>query len=147
MTKCLGKGERGSLQWTGILSQGSSNTPSSFMWQEVEQAVIGWNPFGLSPELIMKVDENNCFMFAGMILVGIDDEKGPQLYKTDPAGYYCGFKGCSVGVKQTEANSFLEKKIKKKHAWTQSETIEASILWSMQKVSSFDLEICTNIFQ
>ena len=62
----------------------------------------------------------------GMILVGIDEEKGPQLYKTDPAGYYCGFKGCSVGVKQTEANSFLEKKIKKKHAWTQSETIEVS---------------------
>lgn len=61
---------------------------------------------------------------AGMILIGIDDEKGPQLYKTDPAGYYCGFKGCSVGVKQTEANSFLEKKVKKKHAWTQSETIE-----------------------
>lgn len=65
-----------------------------------------------------------CNIFLGMILVGIDDEKGPQLYKTDPAGYYCGFKGCSVGVKQTEANSFLEKKIKKKHAWTQSETIE-----------------------
>ena len=65
----------------------------------------------------------------GMILVGIDEEKGPQLYKTDPAGYYCGFKGCSVGVKQTEANSFLEKKIKKKHAWTQSETIEVSILY------------------
>ena len=67
-----------------------------------------------------------CNFFLGMILVGIDDEKGPQLYKTDPAGYYCGFKGCSVGVKQTEANSFLEKKIKKKHAWTQSETIEVS---------------------
>lgn len=72
----------------------------------------------------------HCFVwsniFPGMILVGIDEEKGPQLYKTDPAGYYCGFKGCSVGVKQTEANSFLEKKIKKKHAWTQSETIEVS---------------------
>ena len=72
----------------------------------------------------------HCFVWfniiSGMILVGIDEEKGPQLYKTDPAGYYCGFKGCSVGVKQTEANSFLEKKIKKKHAWTQSETIEVS---------------------
>ena len=67
-----------------------------------------------------------CNIIPGMILVGIDEEKGPQLYKTDPAGYYCGFKGCSVGVKQTEANSFLEKKIKKKHAWTQSETIEVS---------------------
>lgn len=70
---------------------------------------------------------NNNFiiiLLSGMILIGIDEEKGPQLYKTDPAGYYCGFKGCSVGIKQTEANSFLEKKIKKKHAWTQSETIE-----------------------
>ena len=66
------------------------------------------------------------FFFSGMILIGIDDEKGPQLYKTDPAGYFCGFKGCSVGIKQTEANSFLEKKIKKKHAWTQSETIEVN---------------------
>ena len=65
-----------------------------------------------------------------MILIGIDDEKGPQLYKTDPAGYYCGFKGCSVGIKQTEANSFLEKKIKKKHAWTQSETIEVKQIQS-----------------
>jgi len=66
----------------------------------------------------------------GMILIGIDDERGPQLYKTDPAGYYCGFKGCSVGIKQTEANSFLEKKIKKKHAWTQSETIEVKLQYS-----------------
>ncbi|EDO48587.1 predicted protein [Nematostella vectensis] len=63
----------------------------------------------------------------GMILIGIDEEKGPQLYKTDPAGYFCGFKACSVGVKQTEANSFLEKKVKKKHAWTFNETVETAI--------------------
>lgn len=75
--------------------------------------------------------------FPGMILVGIDEEKGPQLYKTDPAGYYCGFKGCSVGVKQTEANSFLEKKIKKKHAWTQSETIEVSTVLQFIVITLF----------
>ncbi|XP_031558446.1 proteasome subunit alpha type-6-like [Actinia tenebrosa] len=63
----------------------------------------------------------------GMILIGIDEETGPQLFKTDPAGYYCGFKACSIGAKQTEANSFLEKKIKKKQARTFSETIETAI--------------------
>ena len=26
------------------------------------------------------------------ILAGIDDERGPLLYKVDPAGYYVGYK-------------------------------------------------------
>jgi 20S proteasome alpha/beta subunit len=60
------------------------------------------------------------------MLIGIDDELGPQLYKTDPAGYYSGFKACAVGVKQTEANSFFEKKMKKKPNWTEDETIQVS---------------------
>lgn len=60
-----------------------------------------------------------------MIVVGVDEELGPQLYKCDPAGYYCGFKATAAGVKQTEASSFLEKKLKKKLDWTYKETIEA----------------------
>lgn len=86
-----------------------------------------WEYYSVRPKSVSMIKTLTFFIvsyLAGMILIGIDDEKGPQLYKTDPAGYYCGFKGCSVGVKQTEANSFLEKKVKKKHAWTQSETIE-----------------------
>jgi 20S proteasome subunit alpha 1 len=27
-----------------------------------------------------------------MILIGMDDERGPQLFKCDPAGYYAGYK-------------------------------------------------------
>lgn len=64
------------------------------------------------------------FLPAGMIVVGLDEETGPQLYKCDPAGYYCGFKATAAGVKQTEATSFLEKKIKKKLDWTYEQTIE-----------------------
>jgi len=59
-----------------------------------------------------------------MILIGIDEEHGAKVYKCDPAGYYCGFKATASGVKQTEATSFLEKKVKKKLDWTFEQTIE-----------------------
>ena len=50
-----------------------------------------------------------------MILVGWDEEfDTPQLYKTDPSGFFCGFRACSAGVKMTEANNYLEKKLRKK---------------------------------
>lgn len=61
-----------------------------------------------------------------MIVVGVDEECGPQVYKCDPAGYYCGFKATAAGVKQTEATSFLEKKVKKKLDWTFEQTIEVA---------------------
>jgi len=47
-----------------------------------------------------------------MILIGIDDEDGPQLFKCDPAGSYAGFKATCAGHKEQEARNFLEKKFK-----------------------------------
>ncbi len=65
--------------------------------------------------------------FPGMIVIGVDEELGPQVYKCDPAGYYCGFKATAAGVKQTEATSFLEKKAKKKLDWTFEQTVEVQL--------------------
>lgn len=65
-----------------------------------------------------------------MMLIGWDDEfDKPMLYKCDPAGYYCGFKATSAGVKQTEANAFLERKVKKKKEveWDLEQSIETAI--------------------
>lgn len=32
-------------------------------------------------------------------MAAIDEERGPQLFKVDPAGYYVGYKvGCSIGL-------------------------------------------------
>ena len=62
-----------------------------------------------------------------MILIAYDDEKGPQVFKTDPAGYCCGYKATATGVKQLEANSFLEKKIKKRSEFTLDEAVRLAI--------------------
>jgi 20S proteasome subunit alpha 1 len=47
-------------------------------------------------------------------LISLDEELGPQLFKTDPAGYYVGYKGTSAGPKQQEAVNHLEKKLRNK---------------------------------
>jgi 20S proteasome subunit alpha 1 len=44
-----------------------------------------------------------------MILVGIDAERGPQIFKLDPAGYYIGHTACAAGQKQTEANNYVSR--------------------------------------
>jgi 20S proteasome subunit alpha 1 len=48
-----------------------------------------------------------------MILIAYDDEKGPLLYKTDPAGTYMGFRATAAGPKAQEAHNYLEKQYKK----------------------------------
>jgi 20S proteasome subunit alpha 1 len=50
-----------------------------------------------------------------MMIVGLDSdpERGPQVFKVDPAGYYVGFRATAAGVKQTEAVNYLEKQFKK----------------------------------
>jgi 20S proteasome subunit alpha 1 len=62
-----------------------------------------------------------------MVMIAFDDENGPCVYKTDPAGYYCGYRAISVGVKQTEANGYLEKKLKKKTDFNEEEAIQLAI--------------------
>ncbi|KAG2450772.1 hypothetical protein HYH02_004609 [Chlamydomonas schloesseri] len=79
------------------------------------------------------------------MLIGIDEERGPQLFKVDPAGYYVGYKATSVGVKETEANNFLEKKFKGNPQFTYDEAVTTAIA-ALQGVlseefKSSDLEV------
>jgi hypothetical protein len=60
-----------------------------------------------------------------MIMLGWDNElQQACIYKIDPAGYYRQMFGCSIGVKQQQATTILEKKIKKNKQLTYDETVE-----------------------
>jgi len=73
------------------------------------------------------------------LFAGIDEERGPSLYRVDPAGLCRGFKACGVGTKDQEANNFLEKKIKANSSMTFDETIETAII-ALQNCVGADLK-------
>ncbi|KAI5644215.1 proteasome subunit domain-containing protein [Phthorimaea operculella] len=62
-----------------------------------------------------------------MMLIAYDDETGPCVYKTDPSGYYCSYKAISAGAKATDANAYLEKKLKKRSDLSADEAIQLAV--------------------
>merc|ERR1711974_27099 len=59
-----------------------------------------------------------------------EDQEIPLLYRTEPSGYYAGFRACATGVKQIEATTFLEKNFKKRDnaaPATLQETVEIAL--------------------
>lgn len=74
-----------------------------------------------------------------MTLIGFDVEKGSQLFKCDPAGYYVGYKATSSGPKHQEANNYLEKKMKKGLPETVDDTVELAIV-TLSSVLSVDFK-------
>lgn len=74
-----------------------------------------------------------------LILIGVDDEKGPQLYKVDPAGHYFSYKAVATGKSEQEAMNYLEKKVGELHLLDENLTIELAIQ-AMQYVLSTDFK-------
>jgi 20S proteasome subunit alpha 1 len=79
------------------------------------------------------------------ILFTYDDEKGPQLFKIDPAGHFVGYKATATGEKEQSALNHLEREFKKKLELTTDETIKVAIKTLQTTLSaefrSSDIEI------
>lgn len=74
-----------------------------------------------------------------MLLIGVDDEKGCQVFKVDPAGHYLPYKAVSTGKYEPEAMNFLEKKVAELDGMDKECTIEMAIM-AMQHVLSTDFK-------
>lgn len=61
------------------------------------------------------------------LLFTVDDEKGPQLFKIDPAGHFMGYKATATGEKEQSATNHLEREYRKKTDFTTDETIKVAI--------------------
>lgn len=62
------------------------------------------------------------------ILIGIDDEKGPQVLKVDCAGHFLPFFGTASGAKEQEAVNFLEKKVDEMKEYDAAQTVRTAIM-------------------
>ena len=78
-------------------------------------------------------------LFLSISLTGVDDEKGAQVFKVDPAGHYLPYKAVATGKAEQEAMNFLEKKVDVLSNLNENETIELAIS-AMQYVLSTDFK-------
>lgn len=74
-----------------------------------------------------------------MVFIGYDDEKGPQLFKTDLSGHYLPYKAVACGKSEQEAMNFLEKRVSELASLDENGTIEMAIM-AMQHVLSSDFK-------
>ena len=49
-------------------------------------------------------------MAAMLMFLGIDEERGPCLYKNDPAGYFVGYKATSAGRRSRRRSTFWRRR-------------------------------------
>jgi 20S proteasome subunit alpha 1 len=62
-----------------------------------------------------------------VILIAVDEDRGPSLFKCDPAGYFVGYSATSAGAKEVEAVNFLEKKVKSGASFDVDQTAQLAI--------------------
>lgn len=79
-----------------------------------------------------------------LIVMGMDEEEGPCLFKCDPAGHYVGYRACAAGMKEQEALNFLQNKFKVKEGEEQvsldeNDTVQTAIA-ALQNVLSADFK-------
>jgi len=71
-----------------------------------------------------------------MMMLSYDKENGARIFTVDPAGHYKAMRGVGIGVKRLQANSFLEKQLKKKTALSFEETVQLALECLQQSITT-----------
>ncbi|KAL3312406.1 Proteasome subunit alpha type-6 [Cichlidogyrus casuarinus] len=75
-----------------------------------------------------------------MMAISFDEElQQPMLYKTDPSGFFAGYRACSVGTKHIEVKNFLEKKVRTADKCSYDDALELAI-GSLSHVLAMDFK-------
>lgn len=61
------------------------------------------------------------------LFIGVDDEKGPQVFKVDCGGHYLPYFAAASGPKEQEAMNFLEKRVKEMKEYNSDQVIRTAI--------------------
>lgn len=79
------------------------------------------------------------------LLFTMDDERGPQLFKIDPAGHFQGYKAAATGEKEQSASNHLEREFKRKLDLSTDDALKVAIKTLQTTLStefrSTDIEI------
>mmetsp|Transcript_7477 Transcript_7477/g.25287 ORF Transcript_7477/g.25287 Transcript_7477/m.25287 type:complete len:246 (+) Transcript_7477:95-832(+) len=74
-----------------------------------------------------------------ILLVAMDEEKGPQLFRIDPAGHFLPYKAASIGTREQEATNFLERRVEQLTTMDDAATVQLAIQ-AMQSVLATDFK-------
>jgi 20S proteasome subunit alpha 1 len=61
------------------------------------------------------------------LLIGVDDEQGPLVYKVDCAGHYMPFFAAAAGPKEQEAMNYLEKRVDEMKTMNSDQVVRIAI--------------------
>ncbi|GFE54546.1 proteasome subunit alpha type 6 [Babesia ovis] len=61
------------------------------------------------------------------LLMSIDEENGPVIYKFDASGWYTGYKACGIGAKDQESENALERILKHRETVALSEKVKSDL--------------------
>jgi len=73
------------------------------------------------------------------ILAAVDDERGPQIFKVDPAGHFFPYFATAAGAKESEASNILEKKVDEMATYDADKTVQCAIA-AIQSVLNADFK-------
>ena len=72
-------------------------------------------------------------------MIGFDEEKGPQLFRIDPAGQFFSYHAISTGSRESDATNYFEKLVDELPTYD-SEGVVRSSLKCLQRVLSADVK-------